>query len=90
MTKPQFSMSINLGHVLQIMSLVVAMVVGWMQLEARTSANAEKIERIEKEAAQERPRLRALEREVARSDERFSSILAYLTRIEARLEKMEQ
>lgn len=30
MTRPQFSMSFNLGHLLQIVSLVIAATVGWV------------------------------------------------------------
>lgn len=33
MTKPQFSMAINLGHLLQIASLIVAATVGWMTMD---------------------------------------------------------
>lgn len=89
MTKPQFSMTFNLGHVLQMVSLIVAMTVGWMQMDARTSANAKRVEAVEQAARSYDPRIRSLENSAARSDERLNSILGLLARIDARLERME-
>ena len=89
MEKPKFSMTFNLGHLLQIATLIIAMTVGWMEMDARTSDNAARVSAIEKEAASLRPRLRVLENTSARSEARFDSILGYLSRIESRLERME-
>lgn len=89
MTKPQFSMTFNLGHVLQMVSLIVAMTVGWMQMDARTSANAKRVEAVERTTNSYDPRIRTLENSAARSDERLNSILGLLARIDARLERME-
>lgn len=96
MTKPQFSMNFNLGHLLQITSLIVAVTVGWMRMDALTSENSRKIsdtaESIRSLSANhqgDRVRIRNLETTTARADERMQSIYAILSRIDGRLERME-
>lgn len=89
MTKPQFSMAINLGHLLQIASLIVAATVGWMTMDARTTANKAAIEGLATERVKDEARLRVLENTAARSDERLQSIFGLLNRIDSRLERIE-
>lgn len=97
MTRPKFDMSINLGHVLQIVALISALMVGWVQIEKRTSTNQgdikavnDRVERLTSATANLPPRIRALENSAARYDERFTSILSLLARIDSRLEGMEK
>jgi len=89
MARPQFAMTINLGHLLQITSLVIAATVGWVTMDARTTANAVRIAKVEAREGEHFQRLRAVENMQARNDERMTSILGYLSRIDARLERME-
>jgi hypothetical protein len=89
MTKPQFSMTFNLGHVVQIVTLIVAMTVGWVQMDARTSSNASRLDTVEDVVSAAEPRIRELERAATRSDERLNSILTLLSRIDSRLERIE-
>lgn len=97
MTRPKFSMTFNLGHLLQIGSLVIAITVGWMTLEARTAQNARHAEQNTKDVADLRRglentvgRVRSVETSTARADERLQSIFALLARIDARLERIEE
>jgi len=90
MTKPQFQMSFSLGHLIQMLGLIVAVTMGWMQLESRTSANKDRIESVAQSDASDKTRLRSLERDMARSDERLNSILTILGRIDSRLERMDR
>lgn len=38
MTGPRFDLSINLGHVISISAVIITMVAGWMNFDARLSA----------------------------------------------------
>lgn len=90
MTKPQFSMTVNLGHLLQIVSLVIAATVGWVTMDARTSQNREAITKMAAEFADTRMRMRSVETSAVRADERMQSIFSLLARIDARLERIEE
>lgn len=89
MTRPQFSMSFNLGHLLQILSLVIAATIGWITMDHRTTTNAKRLDVVEARDAEQSVRLRNIETTQARADERFISIMSILGRIEGRLERME-
>lgn len=89
MTRPQYQPTISLGNLLQIGALLVAVTGSYFLVKADTEANADAITKLQ--AAQERgdARIRALETNAARSDERLQSILGLLNRIDARLERIE-
>lgn len=100
-TRPRFTDQISLGNVIQIGVILAAAVAAFVTFKSETEQNAREwreaaTERsiIEREAAEERGkfdvRLRTLENQQARADERFSSILSYLARIDGRLERIEQ
>lgn len=57
--------------------------------DARTTENAKAIMDARAERGQMEIRLRSLETQQARADERFSNILSYLARIDSRLERIE-
>lgn len=89
MTRPQYSPTINLGHLLQIGSLIVAVTGGYFMMDARTEANRMEITKLQASRQQDEVRIRTLETNAARSDERLQSILGLLNRIDARLERIE-
>lgn len=57
--------------------------------DAKTAENAKAITDARTERVSMEIRLRALETQQARADERFSNILSYLARIDSRLERIE-
>lgn len=59
-------------------------------LQSITDENKDKISKQTDEITSINTRLRSIENQQARADERFSNILGYLTRIDARLERIEQ
>jgi len=94
MTKPAFEWQISLGNVIQIALLLIAGSIGWATFDARIAANETAIRngisdgrRID---AEHEMRLRTMETSNARAEERFTSILALLARIDSRLERIEQ
>jgi hypothetical protein len=90
MTRPTFQWQISLGHVIQIAMLVAAAGIGWATFDARITANEKSVVRAVDVQGQMEGRLRALETATARSDERLTSILNMLARIDARLERIER
>lgn len=101
MTKPSFTQNISLGNVIQIVAMIVAVAIGWQQLDGRSGSNAAEIEKITKAMAvaeakaatdirDHETRLRRLEESAARSDERMASIFNLLARIDGRLERIEK
>jgi outer membrane murein-binding lipoprotein Lpp len=95
--RPRFSPQISLGNVIQIGLLVVGMAVGWTQLQSAVDGNTRAIDglgqvvearRLRADAME--ARVRALENEAARADERFSNILTMLARIDSKLERIER
>ncbi|WP_320176616.1 hypothetical protein [Roseovarius pacificus] len=89
MTKPQFSMTFNFGHLLQIGTVVIAATVGWVTMDARTSSNKESISNMQRDLTQAVARIRSVETSSIRADERLQNIFGLLSRIDARLERIE-
>ena len=100
MTAPKFSMDINLGHVLQVGALLVAVALGWATMEHRTSSNTTAIaaqrddfeqdmQSLRAEFGAAKARVRAVETNAARADERLQSIYTLLARMDARLARIE-
>lgn len=98
--KPKFSWQISLGNVLQIGSMIVGLTVGWMALESRSKQNEMRLDALDSTITSIQTqvlngqnktdaRLGSLEQDRARADERFSNILALLSRIDTRLERIE-
>lgn len=96
MPTPQFSAQISLGNVLTLLGLLIAGVAAFYQVQGNVQANRDAIARqqqlhaeMKQEVGQHEGRLRSVELEGARSEERLSNIFAVLSRIEARLVRIE-
>ena len=94
---PTFTDTFSFGNAIQIFVILVAAAGGWFQLQAQansTEKSTAALVEATRDATTARQalevRVRALETQVARSDERFSSILGYLSRIDTRLERIER
>ena len=99
--KPVFTPTMSLGNIVQTLVLVSGIVGGYTMLQARTEQQAQQIVEIKTQvdrvvttnASQVDAlgvRIRALELSSARDDERFTNILQFMTRIDTRLERIEQ
>ena len=79
-----------MGNVIQIGIFIAAMAGAWAIMDSRGQTNGEKIERNERNVASNETRIRALETQSTRADERLANIFALLSRIDNRLERIEQ
>jgi hypothetical protein len=79
-----------LGHLLQVGATLVAVAVGWSVLDTRSQSNATAIAAIHVQLRDSENRLRVVEIQVTRADERYNAILDMLSRIDTRLERIEQ
>lgn len=87
--KPEWSPTISLGNILLMATVLVsaasvALFANWQSTDNREAIQDARSERIAIEV-----RVRSLETQQARSDERFTNILGYLARIDGRLERIE-
>lgn len=87
--KPVFQKQISLGNVIQIAVLLVGMSGAWFVMDNRSTNNADQITQTRVLVTALEVRLRTVENTQARSDERFSNILALLSQIDSRLERIE-
>ena len=78
---------ISLGNVLVVCGMVVSMSMGWANLSSQNSKLAADMEATSAMARANEARVRALENQTARQDERLSSILASLAKIEKLMEQ---
>lgn len=90
MARPTFTTSISLGNVLTLVALMAAGVAAFSTMQGQVNVNQKAIEAIKVEAIAARSRLRAVELDTARSEERLTSIHSLLSRIDARLERIER
>lgn len=88
MAEPTIS-RIGLSTIIQMGALIVTISASWFIMDGRTRVNEERNAAIEISIKEFDQRLRLLEQEQARNDERFDSVIALLTRIDARLERLE-
>jgi hypothetical protein len=87
--KPIFTRQFSFGNAVQIGVLLVSLAVVYATLDARSKANTEATLANRQAIAAQELRMRALEQNFARTDERLSSILTLVTRIDAKLERLE-
>lgn len=87
--KPEFTKQISFGQVIQILVLVAGFWGGYVLLQKQSEDNAEAIQDARSERVALEIRIRSVENQQARADERFSNILGYLARIDSRLERIE-
>ena len=90
MTTPTLTSQISLGNLLQMGVTLAALAFGWAMLDARSATNAGAIEKLQAQDNEFESRLRGLETQVVRADERYVAILDMLARIDKRLERIEQ
>lgn len=88
--KPKFTRDISFGQLVQIVVLVAGFAGGYAIIQKQTSDNQRAIVLAAQDRAAIDTRLRVVEVQQARADERFSSIMSLLGRIDSRLERIEQ
>ena len=89
MSRPEFSPTISLGNLIQMAVLIVAMAGGWALMRADLDHLGGRLTTQRDVVRDMEMRVRVLEAERARADERFSNILALLSRIDGRLARIE-
>lgn len=90
MTRPEYSPAISLGNMLQIAALLVSVGASWAVMSSSLDNQTLLIEQARIERRDFDSRIRVLEAQAARADERFVNILTLLARIDARLERIEK
>ena len=90
MTAPKLYNSISLGNLLTILAMAVAGLGGFFALDARSDENSRDIAEIEAVQSAADARIRGLENSNIRSEERYTALISILSRIEARLQRMEE
>ena len=88
MTRPKIDPTISLGNVLTIGTLVFLAGIGWARLESSLSLVEERFALYDADAQDRETRIRVLEFDATRSNERQVAMLSTLIRIEARLEEI--
>jgi outer membrane murein-binding lipoprotein Lpp len=95
--KPKFLNQISLGTWITIIMIAVGGAGAFQAVRSDTESIKEALSYVRSEIDATRQegdavasRVRVLENEQARADERFSNILAFLTRIDGRLERIER
>lgn len=88
MARPSFSPMISLGNVIQVVLLLLTVAGAWFTLDNRVSNNALSIEKMGGDHQDYSNRIRSIEKEQVRSDERFSSILQSMSRIEKTIDRV--
>ncbi len=86
----EYKRQISFGNLIQIGVTLVTVTLAYAAVNGAAAANREDIGKVSRTQDAMEARLRTLENSQARSDERFSSILTYLSRIDNRLERIEQ
>lgn len=86
---PTFSRNISLGNLIQILVVCVGFAAAWFAMDLRSQANTSEIVAARLELKEIEERLRNVENDQARSDERYNNLLTLLSRIDARLERIE-
>lgn len=89
-----FSNNISVGNVIQIIVMVAGLGLAWGTMDARSSTTEQSIRDARSMMDGLEVRLRTLETSSAaaeaKNEERFTAILTTLSRIDARLERMEK
>lgn len=87
--KPIFQNQISLGNLLQILVLVVGLAASYVVMDTRSKNNSENLQKVSTQLVSLELRLRKVEVDQARTDERFQSILTVLSSIDKRMEQFE-
>ena len=100
MTTPKLENKMSIGNILNLLALVVAVAVGWGVMRERGESTREHMTELRETLRQEvstrregqgalESRMRVVESNLARAEERNNAVLQVLGRIEARLERIE-
>lgn len=84
---PYIRWDFSLGNIINLAAMGVAIAVAWGSMSERSDLTHKGIKELETMQTAAESRIRTLEMNQARADERLSSILQIVSRIEARLEK---
>lgn len=90
MTALEIDKRISFGNVLVLGGIIVSMSMGWANLSSQSSKLTAEVASAAALAHANEARVRALENQAARQDERLSSILASLAKIEKLMEQSQQ
>lgn len=90
MSPPRFSTSISLGNVLTVVVFMIGGIFAYADTQSQVRENSNRLGVVVQATADQEVRLRSAETQIARGDERMSSILTLLGRIDARLERIER
>lgn len=77
----------SLGNLINLAAMAIAVAVAWGSMSERSDLTHRGIKELETLQTASETRIRTLEMNQARADERLSSILQIVSRIETRLEK---
>ncbi len=85
--KPYVRWDFSLGNLINLAAMGVAVAVAWGAMTERSELTHKGIKELEAMQTTSETRIRTLEMNQARADERLTSILQIVSRIETRLEK---
>lgn len=86
----QFDNKISTGHLLTAAAMAITGVLAYADLRSGQEFLRGEMQSVKSDAAAREARIRALELGAGRTDEKLSSILSVLSRIERRLDREEQ
>ena len=86
---PSITPNISLGNLLNIFAMIVAVAIAWANISNVAQANARDVAKNDLRINDVEVRVRTLENNQSRTDERLVNIIEMLNRIDGRLEKME-
>jgi hypothetical protein len=89
MPMPSITPNISLGNLLNIFAMIVAVAIAWANISNVAQANSRDVAKIDGRVNDVEVRVRTLENNQSRTDERLINIIEMLNRIDGRLEKME-
>jgi hypothetical protein len=95
--RPPITAQISLGNLITIVGVIIAAATGYTNLDNRVANNAEAlaqnaraVQSVRALSERQQDRLRATEIAVTRQDERTSSIMTALGRIEGQLQRLDE
>jgi hypothetical protein len=86
---PSITPNISLGNLLNIFAMIVAVAIAWANINNVAQANSRDVMKNDQRINDVEVRVRTLENNQSRTDERLINIIEMLNRIDGRLEKME-
>ena len=86
---PSITPNISLGNLLNILAMIVAVAIAWANIINVAQANSRDVAKNDLRINDVEVRVRTLENNQSRADERLINIIEMLNRIDGRLAKME-